>query len=347
MNFASDAKKWHIFYFTESGRILSEAIWAHVKQGARYTKNSDLPLSRTIEQAFEQHRISNSEVLVFIGATGIAVRSIAPFIKDKFTDPPVIVIDDMGHHVISLLSGHAGGANAATHWLVQRLNASGYTAVPVITTATEKRGLKGIEALLQKYKVPLIHERMAIKAINMHLANGGAIQVSVDPLLGAYEQNLQRHLNQTSIHIAICLRTPESWCKDTHFDYVFTSKSLVVGTGSKRDLDCDAYLQALNEALEEKGFMMQAIAHLSSVALKSDEPCLLHASRVLEAPLSCHAVEALKRYEDLYTGSAFVLEHVGISAVAGPSAQILTDDVLAREVIKKKGCTFAFGRLIK
>lgn len=347
MNFASDAKKWHIFYFTESGRILSDAIWMHVKQGARYTKNSNLPLSRVIEQVFEQHRVSNSEVLVFIGATGIAVRSIAPFIKDKFADPPVIAIDDMGHHVISLLSGHAGGANAATHWLVQRLNASGYTSVPVITTATENRGLKGIEEVLQNYKVPLSHERVAIKAINTHLANGGDIKVSVDPLLGVYEQNLERDAGQTSIHIAICLRKPEIWCADKHFDYVFTSKSLVVGTGCKRDLDCDAYLHALKDALEEKGFMMQAVAHLSSVALKSDESCLLHASQVLEAPLSCHAVEALKRYEDLYTGSAFVLEHVGISAVAGPSAQILTDDVLAREVIKKKGCTFAFGRLIK
>lgn len=71
------------------------------------------------------------DLLIFVGACGIAVRKIAPFIKDKKSDPAVLVVDDMGGNVISLLSGHIGNANAWTC-----LVADGIGANPVITTAS-------------------------------------------------------------------------------------------------------------------------------------------------------------------------------------------------------------------
>ena len=75
---------------------------------------------------------SSYSALIFIGATGIAVRVLAPLVNDKFSDPAVVVIDERGQHVISLLSGHAGGANALTRYLAGMLGAD-----PVITTATD------------------------------------------------------------------------------------------------------------------------------------------------------------------------------------------------------------------
>lgn len=347
MNFAADDKKWHFICFTESGRILSEVLLKQVTYGQVYFKNTSQSLHEYVAYIFEQHLTSKNEVMVFVSATGIAVRTVASFIKDKLTDPPVIVIDDRGNHVISLLSGHAGGANAATLWLVNRLNSCGYTSIPVITTATENRGVKGIEDLLMSYNVPLTPVREAIKAINMHLANGGHIRIHLDPLLGSYEQEEETIYDKSELSVAISLRHLESWCHQTPFDYVFTSKSLVVGTGCRRRLEDDAYFCALQEALDEKSFLHASVAYLSSVSLKADEACLLNASNLLGAPLKCHDVETLKKYEYLYKGSTIVLEQVGISAVAGPSAQILTEDSLAMDVIKKRGCTFAFGRLIK
>ena len=87
------------------------------------------------ETVFEQ-----SEVLIFIGACGIAVRTIAPFLDSKYTDPAVLVADEQGGHVISLLSGHLGGANAWTQFLAEGLQAD-----PVITTASDVNGRLAVD----------------------------------------------------------------------------------------------------------------------------------------------------------------------------------------------------------
>ncbi|MBR2214136.1 MAG: cobalamin biosynthesis protein [Selenomonadaceae bacterium] len=83
-----------------------------------------------------------SKALVFIMATGIAVRLIAPYLRDKLRDPAVVVMDDRGEHVISLLSGHMGGANELTLRIAQIMKAD-----PVITTATDLRGIVAPDAV--------------------------------------------------------------------------------------------------------------------------------------------------------------------------------------------------------
>jgi len=72
------------------------------------------------------------DALIFVGACGIAVRSIAPKIKSKLTDPAVIICDETGRFAISLLSGHAGGANALASFVAETIG-----AIPVITTASD------------------------------------------------------------------------------------------------------------------------------------------------------------------------------------------------------------------
>jgi cobalt-precorrin 5A hydrolase len=98
-----------------------------------YSKENvkEFSLRQVTKKVMEEYK-----AVVFISSTGIAVRAIAEFIKTKDKDPAVLVIDSSGKFVISLLSGHLGGANELTLEISELLNST-----PVITTATDNMGV--------------------------------------------------------------------------------------------------------------------------------------------------------------------------------------------------------------
>ena len=93
--------------------------------------------------------------ILFIGAAAIAVRVIAPYLKSKTTDPAVLVADEDGKFLISLLSGHIGGANEWCSTLAERLGAA-----PVITTATDTRGMFAVDLFAGKHRLRIINPVM-------------------------------------------------------------------------------------------------------------------------------------------------------------------------------------------
>ena len=107
-----------------------------------------------------------SDCLVFIGACGIAVRAIAPFVADKLHDPAVVVIDEKGRFCIPLLSGHVGRANELAGYFAKILG-----ALPIITTATDLNGLFAVDVFAQKNELVLT-DRAKAKAISAALLSG-------------------------------------------------------------------------------------------------------------------------------------------------------------------------------
>ena len=93
------------------------------------------------------------DAFIFIGAMGICVRTIAPFVEDKHNDPAVICVDSMGNHVISVLSGHVGGANDLTRQVAAILGAD-----PVITTLSDNAGLWALDTLEERFNWPIASE---------------------------------------------------------------------------------------------------------------------------------------------------------------------------------------------
>ena len=104
-------RKLGMISFSLTGAVLSEKLeifWK--KQGwqvENVSKSAYLPDSWPGSlKEWARRRFEDCEAVVFIGACGIAVRGIAPYVKSKKTDPAVLVIDECGMFVISLLSGH-------------------------------------------------------------------------------------------------------------------------------------------------------------------------------------------------------------------------------------------------
>ena len=99
-----------------------------------------------IERSMVNDQWSMFDAFVFIGAMGICVRTIAPFIKDKHEDPAVVCIDSLGKNVVSVLSGHIGGANDLTRKIAGILGAH-----EVITTQSDNAGLWALDTFEQRF----------------------------------------------------------------------------------------------------------------------------------------------------------------------------------------------------
>ena len=93
------------------------------------------------------------DAFVFIGAMGICVRTIAPYVDDKHTDPAVVCVDSLGKHAISVLSGHVGGANDLTSRLAEILGADA-----VITTQSDNAGLWALDTFEERFGWPIASE---------------------------------------------------------------------------------------------------------------------------------------------------------------------------------------------
>ena len=113
----------------------------------RYARAVDLSLSNTSLSRFAQQAMVDCDLIVFVGAAGIAVRAAAPYLAGKAYDPAVVVIDEQGRFVIPLLSGHLGGANE----LAERL-AEGLGATAIITTATDGRAVFAVDSWAKSHE---------------------------------------------------------------------------------------------------------------------------------------------------------------------------------------------------
>ncbi|MEM7195457.1 MAG: cobalamin biosynthesis protein [Pseudomonadota bacterium] len=116
-----------MFSLTDAGQVLSDRLINHLPAGLQ-THRPDGFIDAA-QKAFTQR-----DVCIFICSTGIVIRSLAPVLKDKYTDPPVIAVSEDGRYVVPLLSGHEGGAIAIAARIASILNAQ-----LVSTTASDYR----------------------------------------------------------------------------------------------------------------------------------------------------------------------------------------------------------------
>ncbi len=202
--------------------------------------------------------------LVCIMAAGIVVRAIAPLLEDKLVDPCVIVMDEMGQHVISLLSGHRGGGNALAKKLAE---ITGGTAV--ITTASDTLRLAPLDLWAEEQGL-LAPSREKQTAAASRLVNRGTLNIYCDESVGVLPPGLRRINDVRQADIIVSAHT---WFSEKAT--IYRPRHLVLGIGCNRGTPPEEFEEALTELLTDLQISRDSIRNLASIDQKNDEEGLL------------------------------------------------------------------------
>ena len=294
-------------------------------------------------QAFVVKAFTSYQALLFICATGITVRMIAPLVTDKFADPAVLVMDEQAMHVISLLSGHVGGANQLA------INIANYLgATPVITTATDVNQLDALDILIQSVGADVSLYRQSVKDINQLLVSGQKVglyldEITIQDIRGfTVVDNLQAIPKDLAALVVVSNRTDLVFDRDCPVVQVIP-KNIVVGIGCRRGTEESLIYQYLCQHLVSNKLDVRAIKQIGSVIIKQDEVGLIALAKRLAIPFQVFSIEVLQSYEHLFPISEFVRKTIGIGSVSQPCAWVMSNGNIEGETLKQDGITITLG----
>jgi cobalt-precorrin 5A hydrolase / precorrin-3B C17-methyltransferase len=263
------------------------------------------------------------QVVCFL-ATGAVVRLIAPLLADKGTDPGVVCVDEGGRFAVSLVGGHAGGANALAVEVGEVLGAE-----PVVTTATDAVGVPGLDTL----GMPVEGD---VAGVSRALLDGENVELDLEIAwpLPALPPNVRRPAPDAPAErggpaIVVTDRVPaggrvsgpEEKPGAGDARVVLRPPSLVVGVGASRGAPADEVLGLIEGALRDAGLSPRSLAELATVDAKADEPGLVEAAARLGVPLVTHSAEELAAVE-VPNPSDAPLAAVGTPSVAEAAALV-------------------------
>ncbi|MBT9173390.1 MAG: Cobalt-precorrin-5A hydrolase [Syntrophomonadaceae bacterium] len=293
-----------------------------------------------LEEAFARER-----QLVLVMAAGIAVRLLAPLLVGKQRDPAVVVLDEGGRHVISLLSGHFGGGNRLARQL-----ASAIGAVPVITTATDTAGLTAVDVLAETFQL-LPEPFVRIKEYNCAQLRGETVAVFADGWPPSLEREEGLCFRQRDDYLS--LRQQFAWravitdlaCwPGAEGDLHLRPASLYVGLGCRRGIAAAEVLAAINTVFLKSNLAPASLAALATIEARRDEPGLKQAAKLLGKPLITFSVREIQALEVPYRHSPFVYQNMGVGGVCEPAAILAAGGRLLVEKQKLNGVTVAAAR---
>ena len=251
-------------------------------------------------------RFGDADALVFVGATGIAVRAIAPYVKDKFTDPAVVSMDEAGQFVVPLLSGHVGGAND-----LARLIARATGATAVISTATDVNGLWAVDQWAAEHGLAITDRQLAKEISAALLAGervGFASDLPVDCPPGLWE-------GKAPLGVWITCRGMGGPFPKT---LRLVPRCLTLGIGCRRGTEESAIRAAVEQVLS--GWDLAAVRSVGTIDLKAEEPGLLAFCRSLDVPLVPYTARELQEAKGNFTPSEFVRSVTGVDNVCERAA---------------------------
>lgn len=287
-----------------------------------------------VDEYFEQ-----VDAIVFVTASGIAVRSVAEHLTHKSKDPAIVCMDECSKHVISLVSGHAGGANALTQMLADVM-----WATPVITTATDVEGQFSIDDYAREHNL-VVTDWAKAKAISAEVLATGAKPVWVDEAevlqeeekyaCGICKEQKSTGIDMGKIENDGCengidvqrlqigsyqvVITPQDVSVDAQ-TLQLIPRCIVAGVGCKKGMPVDKIEHAVQEAFAKAGLRIEALCAVASIDLKKEEVGLQEFCEIRNVPFETYAAEELQAVPGIYSASEFVSGVTGVDNVCERSA---------------------------
>lgn len=314
---AIDPDRFAIWVLTPNGLNLAAALvceWpdAQIFCSRRLLDQERIPSAQPFERLSPAVAVvfNRFKGHIFIMATGIVVRAIAPLLQSKTTDPAVVAVDDRGRFAVSLISGHIGGANRLAEQVAGVLDATA-----VITTATDVNARPAIDTLAMTHGLK-IENPEAIKKVNMALLINEGIAIH-DPY-GILKAGLgpQYRLDSNS---------PAVFVDDTVVTMptetlILRPPSLIAGVGCNRGTSETEISTFLQSVMADYGLSTLSLRCIASIDVKKDESGLLTTADALGVPVHFYSREALNSIRHVPNPSHMVAKHVGVQSVCEAAA---------------------------
>ena len=308
----------------------------------KYVQTGVIPLDKKFDEFVKDHYHS-VDAIVGVMATGIIIRSVAPLLQGKLADPAVIGVDASGRFVISLLSGHYGGANELT-----RLIADGIGATPVVTTASDVMGKQSVDELARILHLK-IENPHSLVAVNSTIVEGGKIvlvkltdaKIPLTTITGMdvreadTMEEAAKIVNSYDAGAVVVRKNPlrKIFIKPTTFLKPFT---ISVGLGARKEISEDSVEDAIRLALRRANVPLERIDHLATVSIKKDSLAMKCVAENLGLKLEFVDLEVLRNFvhPGLSADSEIVKRNIGVGGVCERAALIAAGKK-SRLILKK------------
>ena len=275
-----------------------------------------------------RERWFQGRAFVCIMATGIVVRQIAPLLQHKSVDPAVVVVDELGRFVISLVSGHLGGANDLAREVAQITGGQ-----PVISTASDVQDRPALDLIAREAGLDIDNPAMVARLTRAFLEEEDVWAYDPDKRLAsrlAKARNVQwltaedlpggiPFADRVGIWVSERLAPPGSTCLELR------PHSLVVGVGCNRGTSAEEILTLIRQVFTQVELAPTSIRNLASIDIKAEEPGLLEAARRLGRPVRFFSRQELETV-DVPNPSSIVANHIGVASVCETAALLSASD---------------------
>ncbi|EET86271.1 cobalamin (vitamin B12) biosynthesis CbiG protein [Clostridium carboxidivorans P7] len=319
---------------TEQGDIIAEKL----KECLDIDLYSRESVKKSGIKVLTEKIIKEYKAIIFVSSTGIAVRAIANYLESKDKDPAILVIDSSSKFVISLLSGHLGGANELTLKVANILK-----SIPVITTATDNMGVTAPDIIAKNYGL-VIDDLKDAKKIAALLVDKKQVafldKKNIITLPKGYTSNIKEA--EGVVYVTHNLKENSDIYKKNMLRLI--RKDIILGIGCRKDFDPERMRDSVDDILAEYNLDKRAVKAVATVEIKKDEKAILKLKEYLECELKIFSLEEIRKIHHKYLGSDFVEKTIGVRAVCEPCVELMGAELIT-EKIKANGMTICIGQI--